>query len=586
MNAEPVQTSVTSDLQRALGILGQNLQELNLKVGNTFLGLGNALQSISARSGDLTSLSKSAVELTAAGDSRQMIETLNSVLSDTEKVRELTETGNHKISEISASLQRSQPSLAALTKLPELLNSVRILWKTEAAMLTGRAADVGGLAADMGELREEVAYNVGVMAGEESRLATLTADAVQRLSATEKHEREESGSLIRNARSVLSGLQTKTQSCESATLHVDAEYAAIRDAIDRIVMSLQSEDIARQRIEHIEEAMRQVALSASAGEPPESYLPILVLQRAQLFDAREYLGTSIQSISESLRSLSPRVDSLTRDIEGLTSETDKNGHSFKAEIKQGLEAVSSLLERFSASARGVVATVDSVVPGLASMTKSADKLSHIQAAIRIIAINAAIKTRQLGLHGIPIGTLARTLQDANLESEGHTRTVALALKKIELALQMISERGIQKESVMLDPKAVQAVEAEVNSLLKVVLESNHKLAAQFGALLQLSQTLREEIENACRVAAQASQTLEDFDSILETFDASFGPLKAAIPPVLHHSLKEKTAALASMYSMEHERRVHRDLLVASAEEALVPGSPTANSDLGDNVELF
>jgi hypothetical protein len=338
-------------------------------------------------------------------------------------------------------------------------------------------------------------------------------------------------------------------------------------------------------MEHIAKALQQASLALEAGELTENYSTVLALQRSQLLDVRDFLVTSIGSIADSLRSLVPRVEALTHETAALASETDESGRSLKTDIEQGLVAVSSVLEPLSVSARAVVTTVDNVVPALAGMAKSAQILSGVEKSIRIIAINAAIKTSQVGEQGESIGILARKLQNANAQSEGQTRGFLEALQGIEHGLALIAKHGIDKESRLLDTAAVRVVHAEIISLLSIVLQAGRDLAAQLGSLLAMSQELRDEIEGACRVASQAAETTEKFDSVMKILDGSLAQFGGPTPAELPRASKEAAAALATTYSMESQRKVHRTVVGTSLDES-TPGAANENSDLGDNVELF
>ena len=77
-------------------------------------------------------------------------------------------------------------------------------------------------------------------------------------------------------------------------------------------MSLQAEDIARQRVEHVQEAIRCVAVSLDAGERLESCAGVLALQRSQLAGTRDLLADSICTIQAGLQSLGPRIQEFSR----------------------------------------------------------------------------------------------------------------------------------------------------------------------------------------------------------------------------------------------------------------------------------
>jgi hypothetical protein len=586
MGQDPASALASLDRHVSLGCLQEDLRDLNATVGKAFLALGGALQSISARTREVTALSQSAACLTSTDESDRTIATLQEILADTEHVQDMAETSQREMREILLCLEHSRSPLVALAKLPQSLNAVGLLSRIEAGRLQNAAVDISSLATDIGALKEQVERNVNVIANEAVRLTGLIADGVQQLDKMKGQEQEQAKSLIQNARSVLEALQARAKSSQSATEKIDEQYASIRSASDKIVMSLQSEDMARQRVEHVQEALRQVAHAAGAGEPAEDYLSILALQRSQLLSTRDFLADAIQSISDNLHSLSPRVESLTGETSALAADTDKSGCSLVVAIEEGLGAVASVFGRFSVSARAIVATVENVVPALAGMTKGAKELAEIEALIQLIAINAAIKTTQLGSQAATISVLASELQEVNSRSGIQTRTVLQALQGIDRALNAMSGHGMAQDSRVLRIDAAHEVNAEVSALSANVHTSSRELAVSLSALLEMSRTLRAEIDNACDVANQARATSEAFDSVLKTLDLIFEQLGGVRSAELEIAVKEKMAGLASTYHMASQREVHQKLFGETTNGEAKPEAASETSDLGDNTELF
>jgi hypothetical protein len=584
MGPEPVFAGLKAPA--TLNGLQADLSDLNAIVAKAFLALGTALQSISSQTREVTSLSRSAAGLTSTYESDRAIATLKEILADTEQVQDLAETSQREFQKVLSCLEHSRSPLAALADLPGSLNAMGMLSRIEGGQLQNAAVDISSLAADIGALKEHVERNVFVILNEAVRLTGLVANGVQQLDKMNGQEQEQAKRLIQNARAVLEALQARAKSSQSAADKINEQYDAIRGASDKIVMSLQSEDIARQRVEHIQEALGQVARAAESGEPPELYLSVLALQRLQLISTRDFLANAIQSISDNLHSLSPRVENLTDQIAALASETAQGGQSLAVAIEEGLGAVSSVFGRFSVSARAIVATVENVVPALADMMKGANELVEIEVSIQLIAVNAAIKTAQLGDQGVAIRVVASELQQANAQSEKCTRSVLEALEGIDHALNAMSSHEIPHDSRVLRVDAAHEVNVEVSALSANVLNSSQELALKLRALLEMSRSLRAEIESACDVANQAAGMNAAFDSVLSTLDSNFERLGGVGSAELEIAVKQRMAEFASTYHMESQREVHQKLLGEPANAETKPASTSEAGELGDNTELF
>jgi len=398
--------------------------------------------------------------------------------------------------------------------------------------------------------------------------------------------RQQATDLISQTRSVLSPLHARAIASRETARTIEEQYASIRSATDNIVRSLQSEDIARQRVEHIQEALRQASMELEAGGDAEKCAGIIFLQRSQLLGTRDLVVESMGSVLDNLRSLGPQAEELTGKTAALASQTDQDGRSFAAAINDGLTAVSSVFAKYSASAHTVVSIVDSVLPSVAAMTKNANELEDIETSIHLIALNAVITTTRLGSKGAPMGVLSSELQRISAQSKEHTLVVLEHLRAMDHALSEISRHKVASAASVLMSSGVEDVKQKVKRLAESVTRSSQAMSVQLTALLTMARALRDELRSASELAGRASVIAEAFDAVLQKMNQTLEQLGYRQDVTIE--AQEAAAKLSELYSMQSERDVHQHLFggVNGNPQGPVEMPSVINDDLGDNVELF
>lgn len=573
---------VTSTGPAFLESVQEDLAALNAQMAREFHGLAAGLQSSAVRGREVAALSREVAAMAASEDSRQAIAILRQILTDAGKVQGLAEKSERQLREIAGQLDLSRGPLGRLEKLPALLYTIGTLARIEGTRLRNSNVDVSSLAADIDILAEQIEQHVSEIAGEERRLIALVMRSSEELKNVEVCQREQAASLRERTMGVLEPLYARAEASRMAILRIDEQYESIHQSTDKIVMSLQAEDIARQRVEHVQEALREVSALSATPEGNGKAVRILMLQRAQLISTRDLLSQSVGTVLDSLRALSARVEELTGETASLASQTGQDGRSFAEAVQEGLKAVSGILGQYSASAQTVVSTVESVFASVADMTKGANELGRVAFAIRRTALNAIIETSHLGAEGTAMRALGSEVQNITEQSKGDTKIVVDGLRAVEEALKAISGDGSVSADTATSSK-VEEVTREVTRLGESVARSGEEIASRFGAVLNLAKELRSELHHAREVGERAGKLNDTFATILGKLDQQIEIMGGHTAAQLTDA-SEDGAPLEKLYSMKTERDVH--LQVFGAPGAASPAETTPTEDLGDGIELF
>jgi len=582
MNDVPI--LMTGEPSLLLAPLCDSLGALNASVAEQFLGLAAILQSNSARARQITDASHKATGSKASLQSSQSIGVLQRVLTDSAAISEMVEVSAQKMLDILFHVNSVHAPLHRLATTKNLLQTVGVLSRIEGGRMKGSVVDLSSLSRDIDVLAGEVQQHLDRIEEDSSTLSGLLQTGVKELSRFEQQERTQAADLIRHTQEVLGPMIARSEALKVAARDIDEQYESFHRSTDKIVMSLQSEDIARQRLEHVQEAIRRVAASLDTGESVESCAGILALQRSQLVSTRDLLADAIKTIQTGLQSLNPRIQELVSRTAELARQSDEDGSSFAAMIENGLETISTVFKQCSLSAKSVVSIVDSVVPSAEQMTSGAHALEEIESSIHLISLNATIKTAHLGSKGDAMGVIATEVYSIAQDIGVDTRAVLDGLCAISDALRKIrSEEAVSESSLIMNGDG-DVVSNELSGLSESIRSSSQEMTVGLNQVRQMAEELCAELGRGCELAVQAEGIMEIFDQQLRKFDEALEKL-GYTDAMAAATTGERAGDLSALYSMESERKLHLEVF---GGELAAAGS-SANSDdseFGDDVELF
>jgi hypothetical protein len=572
-----------------LASLCDSLPVLNARVAEEFLALAAVLQSTLTHVREISAESHKAIDSDATKQVKDAIGMLRVILSGSQGMNELVEVSHSKMIEILEHVKASRAPLWKLAKMRSRLQTMTVLSRIEGERITNNLVDLSGLSEDIHTLAGEVQRHLDGIMEDSAVVSELLQKSVLQLGNFERQEHKQVADLIRHTRSVLGPMIDRLEATEATAHDIDEQYTSFRRATEAIVMSLQSEDITRQRVEHILEALRRIDDSLDAGANTDSCAGVLALQTSQLSGTRDLLAKSIHSIHEGLLSLESHIQELEDRTASLVKQMDQEGPSFSQAIDAGLSAVSSVSRQCSMSVQATVSLVDSALPSIEAMTKAASALEDIEASIRLISLNATIKTAHLGSDGAAMGVIAHELHSIAQNSEHDIHIMLDELSAISDALNKI----VKEESLSGDTKMIcegdGALKKELAGLPQAVGEWSRGMAAELKGVVGLAAALRSELAQGREITDRASNIPKLFDNELQRFDEALGRLGHTRETAVTAAAGLGAGELLGLYSMQSERKLHAEVFGAHPREpeSLNP-SPTQNQpdEFGDNIELF
>jgi len=331
-----------------------------------------------------------------------------------------------------------------------------------------------------------------------------------------------------------------------------------RQIVGRIanaVMALQVGDATRQRIEHVEAGIETLCDLLEAGDLSEdeqraACAEIGGLQAAQLAGATDAFDSDVDEASSALRDLSTDARTIMNHSRTIYGGSGKQDQSPLAALSRSV-GDAALVLRDCETERGKLELVASaVLRTVSALLTHVEAVQEIEANMRLVSLNAAVKCAQLGPRGAALNVIARQLRELTGE------TVAAA----EAAMAGLHEaaRLAQSFGAAANGDAagrVGQLEQEASLALVLLQGVDRSLAEALG-------TLERDGPNVIALLSNAAETFSDQASISETLrDLQLRLVEQCPPSDMQAPASVMTAVsgLRARYTMDAERRIHEQL---------------------------
>lgn len=564
-----------------------SLMQLRAQFAQKFLELAGLLQSNSRRARELAAEAHRATGAETIALCQRSIERLQAILAEAAAVSRMVEVSSGRMGAILSQLQAVVVPLRLLTKLHTRLKIVSVLSRIEGGRLQGSEVDIAALASDIDHLATEVQTRVDGLFDTATSLLPMLTKGMKELDRLAAQGREHTAQLTRCAETVLQPAMVQLEASKSSAREIDEQFVDFQRATDRVIMSLQSEDLARQRVEHVQEALQRVRTTTNLGEDATASAGILALQRAQLCDTRDLLCESLQTIHKGLSALRPAVKSLVLRTTEQARQEASQGERLIPLIEEGTTSVSQTSRECFLSARSIVSLVDETVPAIASMTNGAGALQAIASSIHLLSLNATIKTAQLGTSGEAMSTLATELHAIIASNRPGIDAVLAGLDGIARALtEICSVRDGSGESSMLASESDHHLEQVLREFADTVRTSTAETDERLSTIEQMGEALEKDLRAGCELASHGEPIAEGFDKEIGSLDAAFESLGFTAEMIARNADRTRSEDLTAIYSMESERLLHAQIFGSATAETASPSSARDSVDLASDVELF
>ena len=387
----------------------------------------------------------------------------------------------------------------------------------------------------------------------------------------------------------LAGLAEHRRRSAAALLALHGNSRVVSGRLGQAVRSLQVNDITRQRLEHVENALLAVAelLDPGAAAPPAwgealaAQDKVLLagaacrLQAMQARRAAEHFAQQVEALIAALAALARDADDLCHaGIAAHGAEHQRDG-AFLLDLRRELALVATLLGGYAATADDLKRVVAAVTASVEEMTGHIDALHDIEVDIRIMGLNANLKCGRLGGKGRALAMIAQELRGQALRIEDGAGTIGAALRHMVAGARALAG-GHDGAG---EPEAADLIN-DLDGLLPPLEHSGRVFATALAGLRRDG----EEIGRTLAAATTGITIHHQLGTALEAVASRVDGLAALAGDADVARLRDQlTSLLGDAYTMNAERDIH--LMFAEAGET--PQKAVAgDADAGMDAILF
>jgi len=541
-----------SDLQQVAAELGA----ARARIETTFVSVGDWLtqsaqllnrlsQTFEALPRDLASAELTEATTRLAGVGRRAGEISQSFTTEQAAIERLVEvvTGaDHPISD--------------LRRAVKMMGIVAINARVVAAGVVGNDHDFDVFTTDIAQLANSATRTIEQFSGHYRQLTGEVHRAATQRAQFESAHRHTLSRLAERLEQNLADVVRRRQLSADGSAETGRVTREIAGRVGSAVMAMQVGDATRQRLEHIEAALGRLAalaegqpdrsLDLGADDTPRAIADGLMLETLQLEATAYEFDAEVAAAEQALAALASdarTVMNKSREVYGDGARGQSPLSAFNAEIRDAI-AVLRDCEAERAKLAQVAGAVDRIVKVLLGHVEA---VREIEANMRLVSLNAAVRCAQLGPRGRALNVIAMQLR----ELTGETVIAAeAAMGNLEEAATLAQSFSASSSGEAAEQVAWLEREAAQSSELLGAVEQRLN-----DALLLLDRdgpvVLGHLAEAAGRLAAHEEMSEAIADAALRSAELAGDTSNGAGPesaPLL--------ALFRKGYTMDAERRVH------------------------------
>jgi hypothetical protein len=450
---------------------------------------------------------------------------------------------------IGASATQASALLKQLIQYIHLITVIARSSRIEAAALEGNRDDFLSFTREASDLATAVQSSIVTCAKEQEQLAHAIAQARDEQLAFEKRYRARLVSVSTELISTFSEIkQLQAEGAEVAKL-AKTSTLQIGEAVGAAIVSLQSGDSTRQRLEHVCAALRKVP-DADGATPAAASLNCL-LQGEQLNDTVSEFEVDIRKVNDLLTRLSAGSAGMVAHGHGLFGGKGNNMSSFIAVMKQRLAEASVLISACGQAKVSVDASIATLEELLERFRAAISVLDETVVDITLIGMNAGLKASHLGVKGRAFVVIANELQQTADRISGAAKLLEPVLLEIGQAADRLKSRRLEEE-----PLQMAGLEQSIAQAVGEIEGGNVRLLQLMEHLVRESVKFETLMTGAREVMSNLGQKFAALPGIAGILGEPGGGLDA-LPLAEVDDAQQLFDALYMHYTMERERQVHR-----------------------------
>lgn len=569
-------TPAPADVTRLAEALAQPRQQIE----NAFVSVGARLTEGASMLNKLTRLFEALPNALQGAEVEEASAQLRAVA---QKAGELSENFVQEKADLSRLVDvvaAANAPIGDLRRAVKMMGIVSVNARVTAAGIVGDSDDFDVFTTDISTLSATASQTIQEFS---QVYRQLTAEVAKAASQRARFEESHANTLTELSRSLEQTLEALGHQREAAAAGSAETGRVSRQIVGRIgnaVMALQVGDSTRQRLEHIEDGLTRLGavLAGHAvgetvfaeGERDEVRSALAALLEAQLGGAAASFVEEVEEAEKALDALSSDAGVImarSRDLYG----SDQGSTSVMATLNAQLRTASAILRDCEIERSKLEAVATAVHDTVTVLLGHVAAVQDIEANMRLVSLNAAVRCAQLGPRGASLTVIATQLRELTSE------TVVAA----EAAMTQLDE-----SSALAQAFGAAAAGDNAGQIGRLEQQASHALTL----LTSLDDRLVEALDSLnadgpkvialLRAAASGMQGQAALAEGMADIALQIAALSPTPPPSSPSSgLAALLEALRKAYTMEAERTIHAGLFGAPA--SALQAEPEADLDMAD-----
>ncbi|MHA6729125.1 hypothetical protein [Devosia sp. A369] len=455
--------------------------------------------------------------------------------------------------------------VAELRRTVKMMGIVAINARVVAAGVVGKGDDFEVFTTDIAQLSESANSTIQQFTAAYRQLTDEVGQAARQRGQFENLHADSLSELADDMDAALAELARQRAISVDSSAETGRVSRQIFGRIANAVMALQVGDATRQRIEHVEAGLAELCRmleDGSLGEAEQAAAAAILggLQVAQLSAATDAFEDDVAEAGEALRDLAADARIIMEQSQAIYGQGNGAEASSLATLSQSVRHAAAVL-RDCETERSKLELVASAVLGTVGVLLShVEAVQEIEANMRLVSLNAAVKCAQLGPRGAALNVIASQLRELTGE------TVAAA----EGAMAGLHEAAGLAQSFGAAANGDAA--GRVGQLEQEATAALVLLQAVDKGLAEALATLNRDGPNVIGLLGTAAMTFTSQASISETMRDLELQLVAECPDMAmapSAAIAEALDGQRKRYTMDSERRIHTEMFGSAKAEEVV-----------------
>ncbi|KFL32142.1 hypothetical protein JP75_04015 [Devosia riboflavina] len=557
---------------RDISALSAALAKPRQEIEEAFVSVGSRLSEGAAM---LNKLTRQFEALPAALQGEEVIEASSQLRAVARTALQLTEDFAKEKADLTRLVEvvsAANSPIGELRRTVKMIGIVSINARVTAAGIVGDNEDFEVFTTDISTLSDSARSTIHEFSQVYRQLVTEVAQAANqrdRFDAAHAHTLTE---LAHNLDETLEALDHQRQSAVESSAETGRVSRQIVGRIGSAVMALQVGDSTRQRLEHVEAGLDCLA-DILAGKPvdgatfdeavgAEALTALSLLEQELLRATAADFAGEVGEAEQALQALASDAGTIMARSRNLYGDGDNEASALTV-LSAQLRVATEILRDCEMERSKLEAVAAAVQQTVSILLGHVAAVQDIEANMRLVSLNAAVRCAQLGPRGASLTVIASQLRELTTET---VVAAEAAMAQLDEASALAGAFGAAAGGD--NAGQIGRLEQQANHAMTLLTRLDEGLSAAMESLNADGPKVIGLLQAAARGIDGQSRLAESMDDIAMQIaglssDAMPGEMAAELVPVLER--------LRKTYTMEAERQIHSRLfggaVSAPVEEA-------------------